>query len=626
MALYFNVDPYYDDFDSTKNFHRILFKPGFAVQARELTQAQTILQNQVTKFADNIFKQNSPVTGGQVTTNFDCYYIKLQSTYNNVAIDVTQWEGLLIQSAEGDVIARVLQVAVPTGTGGEGDPPTLVVAYKTGTHFTDNDVIYDVNSNLAVQALANGSTGKSSVASIADGVFYIEGHFVQIQSQTVIIDKYNATPSRRIGLNITETIYDYVNDASLLDPAVGSSNYQAPGADRYVIELTLETRPIQLGDDDSFVELVRVTDGSVAKLVDGSVYNVIDDYFAKRDYETNGDYVVEDFKLTPKTNEDTTKYTLSVGKGLAYVHGYRVENPTPIDLVSNRARTTATRGNGPVYIDYGSYVYVDTVRGNSQDFFDFTTAQPIDFHCVNVNSVNRTNTTTYGATTVASGYIRNLVYTGASNSANANTYIYKAYVYGLQNGAPSANATAGSTNTITLPGTFSATSNAYDGVNITITRGTNAGDTRTITGYNGTSRVAYLNQNWTTAPDTTSVFVLNFDIKDTEALVSVDSSLNVLGSSSINTQGKTNGVGSGDTELKNPGSPELIFNVGNPYISTLSDTSYTTQQLWRNLSFTSAGGSVTAEVNYSNALQGIFTHFGTPSSVLSDETVLKISQ
>jgi len=622
MALYFNVDPYYDDFDQTKNFHRILFKPGYAVQARELTQAQTILQNQVTKFADNIFKQNSPVTGGQVTTNFDCYYIKLQSTYNNVAIDVTQWEGLLIQSSEGDVIARVLQVAVPTGTGDEGDPPTLVVSYKTGTHFTDNDVIYDVNSNLAVQALANSATGKSSVASIADGVFYIEGHFVQIQEQTVIVEKYNNSPSRRIGLNIIETIYDYVNDASLLDPAVGSSNYQAPGADRYVIELTLETRPIQLGDDDAFVELVRVTNGSVAKMVDGSVYNVIDDYFAKRDYETNGDYVVEDFRLTPKTNEDTSKYTLSVGKGLAYVHGYRIENPTPADLVSNRARTTATRANGPVYVDYGSYVYVDTVRGNSQDFFDFTTAQPIDFHCVNVNNVNRANTTSYNGTLVASGYIRNLVYSSASNSANANTYIYKAHVYGLQSAAPSANATGGSTNTITLPNTFSATSNAYDGVNITITQGTNAGDTRTITGYNGTSRVVYLNQNWTTTPDTTSVFVLNFDIKDTESLVSVDGSLNVLGSSSISTQSKTNGVGSGDTELKNPGSPELIFNVGNPYISTLSDTSYTTQQVWRNVAFTSSGGSITAEINYSNALQGIFTHFGTPSSTLSDETIM----
>ena len=74
MALNFNVDPYYDDFDPAKNFHRVLFKPGYAVQARELTQAQSIPQDQVTKFADNIFKQNSPVTGGQVTTNiYRCF-------------------------------------------------------------------------------------------------------------------------------------------------------------------------------------------------------------------------------------------------------------------------------------------------------------------------------------------------------------------------------------------------------------------------------------------------------------------------------------------------------------------------------------------------------------------------
>ena len=43
------------DFDVTKNYHRILFKPGYSVQARELTQSQTILQNQITSFADAIF-------------------------------------------------------------------------------------------------------------------------------------------------------------------------------------------------------------------------------------------------------------------------------------------------------------------------------------------------------------------------------------------------------------------------------------------------------------------------------------------------------------------------------------------------------------------------------------------
>jgi hypothetical protein len=52
----FNQDPYHDDYDADKDFHRILFKPGVAVQARELTQLQTILQNQIERFGDNILK------------------------------------------------------------------------------------------------------------------------------------------------------------------------------------------------------------------------------------------------------------------------------------------------------------------------------------------------------------------------------------------------------------------------------------------------------------------------------------------------------------------------------------------------------------------------------------------
>jgi hypothetical protein len=50
----FNVDPYYDDYDDNKKFLRILYKPGYAVQARELTQAQTIAQKQIQRFGDHI--------------------------------------------------------------------------------------------------------------------------------------------------------------------------------------------------------------------------------------------------------------------------------------------------------------------------------------------------------------------------------------------------------------------------------------------------------------------------------------------------------------------------------------------------------------------------------------------
>ena len=42
-----NISPYYDDFDKADNFYKVLFKPGFPVQFRELTGLQSILQNQI---------------------------------------------------------------------------------------------------------------------------------------------------------------------------------------------------------------------------------------------------------------------------------------------------------------------------------------------------------------------------------------------------------------------------------------------------------------------------------------------------------------------------------------------------------------------------------------------------
>ena len=45
----FNVSPYFDDFTEDKKFHRVMYRPAFAVQARELTTQQSILQNQIEK-------------------------------------------------------------------------------------------------------------------------------------------------------------------------------------------------------------------------------------------------------------------------------------------------------------------------------------------------------------------------------------------------------------------------------------------------------------------------------------------------------------------------------------------------------------------------------------------------
>ena len=48
----FNVSPYYDDFSEDKKFFKILYRPGYSVQAREMSQMQTLLQNQIERLGD----------------------------------------------------------------------------------------------------------------------------------------------------------------------------------------------------------------------------------------------------------------------------------------------------------------------------------------------------------------------------------------------------------------------------------------------------------------------------------------------------------------------------------------------------------------------------------------------
>jgi hypothetical protein len=631
MSQNFNVAPYYDDFDPTKNYYRVLFKPGYAVQARELTQSQTILQDQITKFADNIFQQNTPVTGGQLTTNLNCNYVKLQSTYNGSPVIVSNFIGKVIRDATGLIVAQVLAVVPATSTTGIGDPATLMLSYKSGGQFTDGMVIYDALSNYAAQAITTGSTGQSSVVSISQGVFYVAGSytradgivvsngaFVQVNPQTIVLDKYDNTPSLRVGLISTETIADYVADSSLLDPAAGASNYQAPGADRYQITLTLTALPITLGNDQNFIELARFVNGTIVKLVNNTVYSVIDDYFSKRDFETNGDYIVNDFKLTPKTNTNASTYTLTVGKGLAYVHGYRIENQSDTNLIGNRARVTNSLTNNPVFMDYGTFLYVDTVRGANASFLGVTTTQAIDLHCVPIANVVTTSANTYNSTLVATGYIRGLVYDHNTSDSLANTFVYRAYVHTLQNQVQTFTGATSTSNTITLPAYASSINTAYVGVNISVSSGTDAGDFRTITSYNGVSKVATINSNWTQQPDSTSVFALNFDIKNSQTLVAATKTsypATITSSANINAGSKSGGLSTGLTSIQNGGSPQLLFTVGNPYVASVSGSAYTTQQETTGVAFNGAANTVSATLTYTAGYA--LKHLGTPNTTLN---------
>jgi len=95
-----NTSPYFDDFAANSQHHRVLFKPSVPVQARELTQLQTILQAQIEKFGDNIIKSGSIVSGCSFNT-FASEYIKLNDldSSGDVYVVTNYSNGFVVQAS-----------------------------------------------------------------------------------------------------------------------------------------------------------------------------------------------------------------------------------------------------------------------------------------------------------------------------------------------------------------------------------------------------------------------------------------------------------------------------------------------------------------------------------------------
>ena len=147
-----------DDFDETKNYHRILFRPGHSVQARELTQLQTALQAQIDRYGQFAFKDGSRVVNGKATLNVNYDFVKVESTFTHSSVgDLTtdnyldEFVGSTITGTTSGVTAIVKQaVAAVSG----GDPATLYLQYTSaGTEATVNGAVS--NSSSVTLSAAN---------------------------------------------------------------------------------------------------------------------------------------------------------------------------------------------------------------------------------------------------------------------------------------------------------------------------------------------------------------------------------------------------------------------------------------------------------------------------------------
>jgi len=377
----FNVSPYYDDFDKDKKFHRVMYRPAFAVQARELTTQQSILQNQIELLGDSMYQHGSMVIPGEATFDLNYFAIKLTSFTGTLA----NLKGTTITGGTSGVTASVLDIVATDGT----DPDTLFVKYKnSGTDnvsntFTNGESLSSTSATNETAIVATSHTG--SAAFIDAGTYYINGYFVEVESQSLVLDKYTNTPDYRIGLTVTETFITSTDDTSLLDNATGSSNVNATGAHRFKIVLTLAKLSLTSTADANFIETFRVKSGKLQNRPISDVRTSIEDTLARRTFDESGDYTVDDFELdirehlltgtnrgiyaTGLTSDDgnvanEAKLAFGLSQGKAYVKGYEIKKIGTTYVDVNKARDFETDTASSTRFDVGSFVNVESIHGS----------------------------------------------------------------------------------------------------------------------------------------------------------------------------------------------------------------------------------------------------------------------
>jgi hypothetical protein len=421
-----NAPPYNDDFSIDKGYYKVLFRPGYSIQSRELTTLQSVLQNQIENIGRSRFKQGQQVIPGEVSFNNKLNYVKLSSV-SEVAVningnvvfqkyDIANLVGSTIQGLSSGVTATVLSYAYGndiesdilyikyTNSGNSNseftfrqgetlesinitDTPTLVVGTDGSVLPTTIDVKdYDTGN---VTTIDSPAMGYASAVSVQEGVYFINGYFVNNSEQLIVVDKYYNKPSVKVGFKITESLVTAEEDSSLYDNARGFSNFAAPGAHRLKIDLTLIVKEFDALTDENYVQLVSIKNGEVQQLVKTTDYNVIEETLARRTYDESGDYVVDNFSLDLREyyqqNGNKGIYTLNeetdlvngksvsdanslmvagLGSGKAYIKGYEVVNKDVKYIDVSKARDTLVKEDVRIKSTSLSYFNVTNVYGS----------------------------------------------------------------------------------------------------------------------------------------------------------------------------------------------------------------------------------------------------------------------
>ena len=402
-----NVSPYFDDFDPSDNYHRVLFKPGYPVQARELTGLQSILQNQIERFGQHFFKEGAKVIPGNTAYSRTYHAVQLNNTHLGVPVDfyVEQLLERKIIGLTSGVTAYVKNILRSENS--EKGNLTLYISYlSSGVQdselktFLDGELLaldIDVISGplnnpfipigeSVASTIPSEATSIASAFSISNGVYFIRGNFVNVEDETLILSQYENSPSGRVGLKVLEEIVNSDTDENLTDNSKGFNNFASPGADRLKISCSLQIKSLDDFNDSNFVELATIRNGELESQVKNTQYSIIAEELARRTYAESGDYTVSPFDVSVRdslndgisnngvyeegrftqggqlASEDLALYEISPGK--AFVKGFEVETISTTYLDAPKPRTTKKLENQEIIFSTGSTFKVNNVSGS----------------------------------------------------------------------------------------------------------------------------------------------------------------------------------------------------------------------------------------------------------------------
>ncbi len=525
----FNVSPYYDDYDEDKKFARILFRPGRAVQARELTQLQTIFQKQIERFGNFFFKDGAIIDGCEIGLDVNLSYVKMESEFSGTEIVVNNFLEKEVISANTGVKAYVgivsdLENSDPktlfinytsSGTGvltvnaipstlvignsignanasaiienydttlnriyvsdikGEYDlfTPTAVTTLDSNTaivnmlvtngfdgrsvkEFQSGETLFteDISGRIYANTVSNEATSytenevtytKGSKVTISDGVLYLAEHFVKHSEQTLILDKYKNRPSYKVGIIPTKEITDYIQDSSLVDNAQGTPNFQAPGADRFIIDT--EMIKLELDEETSeteFVSILEVEDGVVTKKKSFDVDSKLEEILAKRTFEESGDYTLTNPKILVREHliqgDNGGRYSLTDGGNTnlllievdpftAYVKGFRSEFIAKQGVEIEKGLSVQQVEQNKTQINFGNYIQVNEMVGS----WDIMNSTKIDLFKVAFNAITKRSFSSTGANTalnkIGEARVRSIDY--VSGVPGTSSAVYNIYLF-----------------------------------------------------------------------------------------------------------------------------------------------------------------------------------------------------